>query len=351
MSLFSSIFSRRQQAARTMVDVFGEGLSDTAEQDARNRRDHDAQFQRECQLIGRGLARVDELADDPDLLALVSPEQKIAPQKTAGRRIQWLAVAACLAFGVVLLGQGADWRSLLSFGVAKQSYQTTKGEQKEVLLADGSTITLNTNSELQVEMSGHVRQVHLVRGEAFFDIAADLEKPFQVDVGSHLINVLGTSFNITRGMDEFTLAVVDGLVAVQQEGEERNGIVPSPKTPGGGDVTVSATGKRLVMAGTVVRYDLKQNEATLSYPAAMQAYHRWRTGMLAFDGKPLSAVVQELNRYSVRPIVIADESIETLDIVAALRVDDISAGLAGLQHGNPIEVTEREDRIILSKQK
>src|ERR1700723_3878162 len=119
-------------------------------------------------------------------------------------RIAW-AAAAALVMGVGLA---------LFMLETPQKFATALGEQRSVLLADGSRVTLNTASTIEVDLRRGRREVRLVRGEALFEVAHDPARPFVVRAGNALLNDVGTQFNVDLRSDRTTVTVVEGRVAV-----------------------------------------------------------------------------------------------------------------------------------------
>ncbi len=341
------LLSGKYRAAQSLTGVFGDGLSDREEQQFRRLRDRDIEFQHDCQRICRGLARVDALREDEELLALAGKPAPFLYRPSILRKGAWAGAAACLIIAVLLAFQGLTINTDSNSSEQLQRYITRVGEQKTVQLSEGTTITLNTGTELLVDISARARQIMLKRGEAFFDVAPDPERPFAVDVGSRVLTALGTSFNVARQPEQFTLAVVDGIVAVHRSEERATPGARRHQLSPGKIVTLKSSEQHLAGPGAIVHYDLKRNQTTIEQVDNIERYHSWRTGMLKFDGEPLVKVVQELNRYSGIKILIEDADIVDLNIVAALRIDDIRAGLQGLENGNPIEVIHHYDRFVL----
>src|SRR6202012_1272555 len=133
----------------------------------------------------------------------------------------WLA--ACAAIVVAVVSVALFFRTdMLDF--TKRSgqqatplfYETAIGRQKKITLADGSSVVLNTDSRMEVNFSGNRREVHLMRGEAYFDVVHDETRPFTVYANSYVVRDIGTAFdvhmsrgdvvevNVTKGVVEFT---------------------------------------------------------------------------------------------------------------------------------------------------
>lgn len=164
---------------------------------------------------------------------------------------------------------------------------TKKGQREVARLTDGSSISMNGDTSLDVLMDGNSRKVRLLRGEAMFDIARDEKRPFFVDLGDSEIRVLGTKFNIRRKEGVTELAVTEGVVRVTNAGAE--------------PVNVHAGSSALIQPG--VATTLIQDRALVQQRVA------WTEGFLEFEDKPLDEVVEEFNRYRKNPLVIGDPRI------------------------------------------
>lgn len=105
-----------------------------------------------------------------------------------------------------------------------------KGNAYELILADGTQVWLNAESELSypTRFTGNTREVKL-KGEAYFKVTKNAEQPFIVKTKEIDIRVLGTSFNVAAYQTDLTTSVtlVEGSVAVSTENGECHNIVPS----------------------------------------------------------------------------------------------------------------------------
>src|SRR5581483_5979713 len=168
-------------------------------------------------------------------------------------------------------------------------YSTPIGGIESVPIADGSQVTLNTDTRIRVDVDEHQRRVVLDRGEAFFQVAKDPTRPFIVVVGTQRVIAVGTQFSVRREAGEVQVAVTEGKVRV--EDLSSSSLVGTPEnvflTPG----SVARANDTGVM---VQRRSVADVEAQLS----------WRSGVLRFRQITLAAAVAEFNRYNVRKIVI-----------------------------------------------
>jgi transmembrane sensor len=166
-------------------------------------------------------------------------------------------------------------------------YHTRWGERRDLMLEDGSRISLNTHSALSVEFSPEQRVVKLLEGEAYFQVSHNPDRPFTVLTAHGAAVVTGTAFNVYERDDRMTVTVTEGRVRVYVEGAEDRAVELSA----GSQANCDEQG-----IGPVLRVD------------ALQAL-AWREGLLMFNLQSLSAVVDELNRYFPGKIMIADPRI------------------------------------------
>ncbi len=183
-----------------------------------------------------------------------------------------------------------DTTNFLEFDT--KNIATKYGDQETIVLPDGSTVVLNSNSRLSYskKFSDSIRTVTLV-GEAFFDIKRDTTKPFIVQTEHLKVRVLGTSFNVkSYPKDEnIETTLVTGKVEVLQK---------SNKTP-----IVLAPSQRAIFDKQ--KRDIRVNKVDTKNAVA------WRQGKLVFDKTPLKQVVLDLKRkYSVEFIIESDSLLD-----------------------------------------
>ncbi|MDM3870839.1 FecR domain-containing protein [Porticoccus sp. W117] len=281
------------------------------------------------------------LAEDADIRRLLDePLQK--PRRVWGK----LATAAVLLLAAAVTFQ-ALWLPQPGVTEDVQRYTTRIGEQKAVKLDDGSTITLNTGTEVLVALNDDVRKVIMHRGEAFFDVAKDPNRPFRVELGPQSVSVLGTKFNIRRHPEQFVLSLVEGEVALHPSTEAVADNAASLEATEGGEISMAHPGQRRITAGWVVTYSMAEQNLLASQHDDLSSNHSWTTGFLEFHEQPLSAVVNELNRYSGKKILIGDSAIMDIQVYAGIRVDQLDQALRGLERTLPIKVISDFDSILI----
>ena len=255
-----------------------------------------------------------------------APGSKAAPKSIEKTRTsRWRAVA-----GLVVMGAAAAtvWYFV---PIHAQYYRTPVGGLSTVPLSDGSKITLNTDSQIHVQLGPTLRRVKLDQGEAFFDVSKDAARPFVVDVADKRITAVGTQFAVRRDNDDIRVLVTEGRVRIERRGD------------------ASQAGQAQLAAGSEAR--TSKAAMRIAQPAAAQVEQllSWRSGYILFRDTALADAVADFNRYSVRKIVIQDPAIAGIRIGGNFRCDDAEAFLWLLQSGFPIHVEQRSDRIILTK--
>lgn len=295
---------------------------------------------------------VGALQDDPEIAEAIGEltDKPLGNNHFSKTRHQWPAWAAAAGILLAAFIGVNNWLggSLPAETDANLSrYVTRIGEQKTIELADGSVVTLNTGSEILVDMNNAHRRVKLARGEAYFAIAKDAKRPFSVDLGYWTITVLGTEFNLLKAPDKQTLAVLEGVVAIHREEESVSNNTPLLEAPKNLTKRLKMPRQHRVKAGTVVEFHLEENELLAYTPLRIAGLQDWRDGVLLFDDVPLSSVIKELNRYSGKKILIEDADIMRLKLYATLRVDRLDQALQVLEGTLPLKVVHHFDRIVI----
>jgi transmembrane sensor len=242
------------------------------------------------------------------------------------------AVAATLV-AVASLALWTGFRPVKEF--ASQTYTTGTGEARTVVLRDGSVAHLNTQSRLRWIGSGKERRVALERGEVFFQVAHDPTRPFRVTVGNSEIRDLATEFDVYRKSNgSIVVTVLSGQVSVKE------------LTAGS---AVPAWSERLLKSNQQIEYTPAALIADVHNVAGTKSV-RWREGLLETEGQSFTNIVGELNRYSVKQILIADPRLEAADFKfgGRLSIHDIPTALDYIKQLEPIVVTDTDDSYVLT---
>jgi len=185
---------------------------------------------------------------------------------------------------------------------APHRYDTRVGEVRQVPLSDGSLIAINTQSAVEVAMHRDVREVTLTRGEAWFRVAHDKNRPFIVSAGRIRVRAVGTAFSVHRHDDGADVLVTEGVVETWTVGEEER------------RVKVEAGSKAYV-----AEYEPpKPIEASAEIGRSLA----WREGQIVLEGETLDDAVAQFNRYNTRKLVISDPSLAEEKLVGQFRATE-----------------------------
>jgi transmembrane sensor len=245
----------------------------------------------------------------------------------SGRTSPWsfrwltrLAAAATVAGGLVTAGLQLDIPLHLTSG-----YRTSTGERQVVQLSDRSIVTLNTRSAISEEFDATSRRVHLLKGEAFFQVAHDAEKAFVVDSRHITMRAVGTEFLVREELDGIRVTVIEGTVEL------------APAQPGwtpirlsvGQQVSVGAKG-----LGPVSEIDVASATA-------------WLRGRLVVDNARLGEVLDELRRYHPGTIQVWNSAVNDIRVSGSYNLADPAGVLTTLVQTLPIRMARMTDRIVI----
>jgi transmembrane sensor len=222
------------------------------------------------------------LANDPDIQAATAEALRRRPARARLRRPGLLGVGpfaiGATALAAVAIVAVATWL----FTQMPTTYETRVGEQRLVVLKDGSRVRLNTNSRLVVRFSPNERRVVLSRGEAFFEAAHNAARPFIVEADGARVRAIGTKFDVRRDADAVKVTLLEGQVRVVRADHPAAAIL-NPNQ------------------------QLTVTDAGLTAPRATDAREAagWTSGRLTFHGIALEDAIAEVNRYAVHRIALA----------------------------------------------
>ena len=211
-----------------------------------------------------------------------------------------------------------------------RTFTTKVGEHRDIALEDGSVIHMNTDTALSVAMSRTGRNVRMEKGEAEFEVAADKNRVFSVELDTRRVEVVGTAFNIQRNDGRLSVAVEHGIVQVRQ------GTAPAAEAP-----VRLMPGDRYVSSEGSTEYQIAKVNPAVVAP--------WRNGTLVFEDAPLAEVATQLNRYFTKTVVIDSEATGAMRFSGILKIDDEASVLGRLEAFLPITVQEQANTVILAR--
>ncbi len=239
-----------------------------------------------------------------------------------GKKMRWLPrQALSLAASIVLLATAWVFMPvILDNGI----YRTAKGERKLLALHDGSRIELNTDTEIKVSFTPFSRNLKLERGEAFFTVQHDANKPFVVSAANGAIRDIGTQFNVYKQDNTVAVTVLEGEVSVTQN----HGGVPQN-----------------LHAGMQLAYgDGSQNRLTIE---GIGDAASWRSGVIVFKGQRLDAVLQQLSRYHNVGLSAGNPRLAALKVSGSFPTGDLDLALNTIAVGLPVKINRQHAGNIL----
>jgi transmembrane sensor len=287
--------------------------------------DHDAAFEAWKSgdpARGQAFDEVWRASQDPALAeAMRLSEQRRRVPRRAGR---W----AALAGGLVACGLAAvvAWPQVQLMTVAPLVLRTAPGQHQVATLADGTRVTLDGATRLEVRLGARRRQVELVSGQAFFDVAHETDRPFTVKAPEGSARVLGTAFDLERGDGRLELTVRRGRVRLAPAG-----LIHRTAELTMGQRAFAKEGR----LSAVRAFDLHADD--------------WRSGWLETDGIPLARLVERLNRASATPITIGDPALGRQRVAGRFRLDDPRALVRDLALMHGFTVHQTSDGLLLSR--
>jgi len=245
-----------------------------------------------------------------------------------------------LAVPAVILAAGAVLH-MYSERSGWESTSTAIGDYRRLPLSDGSTLELNTATEVRYRLSERVRLLDLKTGEARFRVAHDPQRPFVVFAADTVVRAVGTEFTVRiRDNGNVDVVVAEGVVAVSHRARESaiHELLYGRKVP-------LESGTR-VPEKTMVTDDGGRFAAVEMTRAKVETHDAWRNNMLIFDETPLREIVEEFNRYNRHKLEIVDPAIGSVSIGGRYRPRDVEGFLRNLRAVVKIRVvkTDRADR-------
>jgi len=241
-----------------------------------------------------------EIAKSGPLVRAVNFGQSMNAASTRpGSRRRWVAAAAAATIVVIV---GVSWN--LYKQKEETRFQTAIGEQAAVALPDGSSFDLNTNSRVGVDYSAKTRVIHLERGEAYFKVAHDTQRPFWVRAGDYWVRAVGTAFNVYLRPTGVEVTVSEGTVSVVNAAENDSPPTDPALTQSAAAVTAGEQADAHGRAKVIHALNTAQLNRLLA----------WRKSSLYFQDQPLGDVINELMRYTTLKIELGDEALRQVPV-------------------------------------
>ena len=203
---------------------------------------------------------------------------------------------------------------------------TERGEQRRVVLEDGSTAYLNTHSEITMDFDDSQRLVTLTRGEVWFDVRHDASAPFIVATQDSTATAVGTAFAVSFLDASSTVTVTEGLVDVR------------------GQYMVETL---QLSAGERINLNPGMTPASMTDTVPEDLLLTWRSGQLVYENEKLEDVLADLSRYVPKNMVLSDDAYAELRVSAVLQLSDQSTMLDALARAFDVTWKHVSDELVL----
>lgn len=281
------------------------------------------------------------LEHEPELVSL--RHRAIRGSVVAKPPRHWLAVAAVATLAVaaaLVLSMGTETRNpdapppeqlalQLDQISAGQSIETAVGERSTFVLEDGSSVELNTATQLRVLFSENAREIILIKGQALFDVAPNTERPFVVFAADRKITALGTEFEVRLDREDVAVTLLEGKVEVAEISMGSNDSSVEPLR-----VIELEPGQRI--SGDMVERQVVDVDA-------LSRALSWRQGRLDFEDERLSDVIYEINRYSIHEVRLSDPSLGELRVSGSFKAGSVEGFASALTNIYPLDSNVRSD--------
>jgi transmembrane sensor len=318
--------------------------------------------------------------------AFTARARETAPRKAWFTGWRRLGVAASV---LAILGG-----TLTMLELSAPIYATALGEQRSIQFEDGSTVELNSRSEIRVKYSKQERDVELIEGQALFHVAHDASRPFIVAVGATRVRAVGTQFDVYKKSNGTVVTVVEGRVAVYSaapqgvlsetsgapptlpvpteaparspgsDSPRKHSVAPSSAASPASGSTVSSPGGQVAspnplaqgVAGSSSFLLAAGEQVTVTAGAAQKTANpniagatAWREREIVFESATLSDVAEEFNRYNHRQLVIEDPKLYGFHISGVFSSTDPDSLIRFLRERPGVMVTETNGEIRVKR--
>lgn len=278
--------------------------------------------------------------DTPWLAAMAAEAGAAMMRRHSQRRVhasRRLLFAACVALALIVGGVG--WW----YAVAPVTYVAGVGERRTVQLKDGSQISLDADTRIEVDYTGDHRRLRLVHGRVACEVAKDPLRPFSVRAADKVIVATGTKFSVELVADLVNVVLYNGHVAILVADGALS--QPQPVRLRGAD---SPADVKLV-PGRELTVPVDEGTAVVTAVDPRQSLS-WEHWQLYFDNQPLALAVERVNRYSHARIAVGDAAAARIRISGVFTAGSTDAFINGVTKVFPLQVVDRDGvRTLISK--
>lgn len=229
----------------------------------------------------------------------------------------------------------ASLAAFLLIGSPDETYQTQIGEIRSLALSDGSSVSIDAKSRIDIDFDAKRRDVHLQAGKVLFRAAHNAERPFRVIVDSIVITDIGTAFQVTDGgpSGDVEILVTEGAVRVD-----------------------SPAGRVTLFIGQRARFSKAASDRVVPVPVAVapadiERTLAWRDGQLELNGETLDSAVAEINRHSRLQLRVGNAELGRESLYGSFRMDDATGFARAAATSLGTEARSEPGGIVIGPQK
>ena len=305
---------------------------------------------------GQGTAlQVSDSLEQSEYTEYASAEEPAGPEASVGRtaylsspvRIPAQKAKRRTHFGLaatVLVAVAASFYLYGGREDAPEVYTTGLGEQRSILLDDGSMVSLNTESGMEVAYSQEERRITLTHGEALFDVEENQDRPFWVETGAALIRVTGTQFNVYAQDGSTAVTVIEGTVEVAPRASPATQVLGTPTdSPSNSTGSAHPQGVAKLTVGDQAVVKSGSLAIVATRIDNLEPVTAWTDRRLVFSETLLSDIVTEFNRYNHQRLILDDATVATLEVSGVFSTHDPESLVLFLERIADVEVEHSAD--------
>ncbi|WP_421941229.1 FecR family protein [Pedobacter sp.] len=265
----------------------------------------------------------------------------------------WLKIAAAIALigAITFLYRYYSVNQSITTTMEAKVFTTKSGERKKITLPDGSVILLNAKSSLAIgkEFNVTCREVSL-KGEAYFDVTHNKDKPFKVATTDFNINVLGTAFNVKAYPDEVSseATLIRGLITMEAVNGNGGIITLKPSQKVTFYKVQPVINQPKVVKPKVVRPEITINHYTLIKDSTI-VETAWTKNRIEIYDQNFDEIKDVLEKWYNVEIRFKDPEIEKYRFTATFGNETINQALAALQKVEYFKYEIKGNQVIISK--
>ena len=274
---------------------------------------------------------------------------------------RWGAIAAVfialVSGGVWYYSQSSKVDTVLPITSIGQVYQTKNGEKRTFELSDGSTVTLNSGSKLELSSDfNHELRIVRLAGEGYFQVARNKEKPFVVQASDFDIKVLGTTFNVKSYSDEPTAEalLVEGSIEMKSKGQRENSVIIKPNQKitiyrNQSEIAIQHKTNKPTSSKLPIKEIAIENIPIVETNKAEIPDIAWRENRLEIVDQDFESLRRTLERWYDVDIQIENDRLKQYRFTATFSSENINQVLSALQKVEPFKFDVYGKKITISE--